>query len=225
MTIIHNHLVFFHKTNPAIRLIFAPTKNNYQNLTPTIMKTKNLLFGVLLIVFSACTTTKVVSDYNEKFDFNNVQTYKIVIDENTHNSNVMINDLNRARIESSINNQMNNRGLTESETPDVYVYYNMGVEHKKNYSTSSSYYSPHYGRRGYGGGYGHGHSSTQEYTTTDGNLTISIHCPVSDELLWYGAGVKSIDGKSKKKDQELDKAIDKIMDELPIMKLEELASE
>lgn len=186
------------------------------------MKTKYMIWGVLLTVISSCTTTKVVSDYSEKFDFENVQTYKIVVNEDAKNSNVMVNDLNRARIETSIESQLNSRGLTESETPDVYIYYSMGVEHKKNYSTSSSYYSPHYGRRGYGGGYGHGHSSTQEYTTSDGNLSIAMHCSETDELLWYGSGVKSIDGKSKKKEQKLDEAIDKIMDELPMQKLENL---
>lgn len=183
------------------------------------MRTRNLIVGIFaLFLLSACSTTQVLTDRNTNFDFNEVKTYKIVYDTVNHKSNVVINDIHRQRIENSINKQMALRGLSESNTPDVYIYYHAGVEHMRNYSTSSTYHAPYYGRRGYWGGYGHGHSSTTEYITTDGTLTLEMVCAKQAELVWYASGTETLKSNYRNKEEHLDKAIDLIMQEFPMQK-------
>ena len=76
------------------------------------------------------------------------------------------------------------------------------------------------GRRGgYRGGYGgmgSSYSTTSEYETILGKLTISLIDAKTEELLWLGAGEKDLKSSNKKIEENINKAVAKIMKKFPI---------
>jgi len=189
------------------------------------MKTFNKIFAALLIItMASCSSMKITSDKNAGFDFNSISTYKIEYAFDGENSNMLMNELMQARIHESLDHELNQRGLSAGNDPEIIITYSSEIDAKKNYSTNSTYMGgPYYGGRGrYYGGYGIGssYSTTNEYTTYDGKLIISMYDAESGKLLWYAGGEKQLKMNSKKADEKIAKAISKIMEEFPLEKID-----
>ena len=82
------------------------------------MKTFKLVPVFLLLILASCSTVSVYSDYDKNANFASYKTYaffKPGIDK------VEISDLDKRRILRAIDDQMQAKGFTKSENPDLLV--------------------------------------------------------------------------------------------------------
>ena len=79
---------------------------------------KNIILLISIFIFCSCSSVKVFSDFDHSIDFSNYETFayfKPEIDK------VDISDLDKRRILKSLDNEMNLKGLSKSETPDLLI--------------------------------------------------------------------------------------------------------
>ena len=181
------------------------------------MKTKKRVGIALLflITLSACSSTQVMTDYKRKADFSSKRSYKIEHQPEINGvSAANINSLNKERIETALQLQLEQRGLNTAESPDVIVAYSLSSRVEKSYY--STYHTPYYGGRwGYYGG-GMNSSTTTESATTYGDLTIALIDAKTNELIWYSVVSKPLDSNIKNREAEINKVIEKVFVEFPI---------
>ena len=82
------------------------------------MKKLFLLSAVLTLLLTSCSAVRVNTDYDQNVKFEQYKTYayqKSVIDK------AEISDLDKRRILRSIDETMQTKGFSKSETPDVLV--------------------------------------------------------------------------------------------------------
>ncbi len=202
------------------------------------MKRLPRFLSVLLVsvLMSGCATIAIQRDYDESASFVDYQTFSWIPAKNTQDVPGPYRDdgLLDKRIKRAVTNALAYQGYTEQPdgTPDFYVVYRVGLE-EKGYSYGFGY--PY----GYGFGYGHGfghhsgfHRSFFGYggygypyggyggyggygtTYTEGTLVIDIIDAKTDELVWRGAAVSTIDDTTYDA-KEINKAVEKILEEFP----------
>jgi hypothetical protein len=122
------------------------------------------------------------------------------------------------RLVAAIEAQLAKKGLTQNDSaPDVFVVYHIAFDQQKDISTYSS--GPMYG--GYGWGWGGGWGTT----TTDvrvreilvGTLAVDIVDAKNKQMAWRGLGTKEINttAKPEKRDENINKAVEKIFKNYP----------
>ena len=77
------------------------------------MKNLKYLFLVLLM---SCSTSKVITDYDDKADFSSFKTYAFYEDVGKG-----LNELDVRRVTSIMNTELNKLGIQESENPDFFI--------------------------------------------------------------------------------------------------------
>ncbi len=162
------------------------------------MKIYSLLFIILAFVISSCNTVRVTYDFDRATDFNTYKTY------NYHQKGIdklELNDLDKRRILNAIDAQMTAKGLTKSETPDLYL--NVLASSKEKINIDNGYY----------GGYWGGGSRVYQYTS--GTIIIDVIDDKRNTLVWQGAGsglnVSDLDRKA----DDIPQAIAEIMAKFP----------
>lgn len=174
------------------------------------MKTHTLL----AVVFAAglllsCSSIKVKSDYNEAADFSTYTTF----DFSESSTSLPVNELVKKRILSSITDNLTQKGLTRSSTPDILVDLGLVTKDKKEYTTNTVGVNSYYGRRWrIGTGVSSSRTEVREYT--EGTLLIHLVDAKKEELLWMGSGSGTLNDKSSRPEQ-ITKAVDKIMASYP----------
>jgi hypothetical protein len=122
------------------------------------------------------------------------------------------------RIVAAIELQLAAKGLEPTDTnPDVFVIYHVAMDKQKDISTYSS--NVGYGPYGYGWGGGWG-STTTDVRVRDilvGTLAIDLVDAKKKEMVWRGLGTKEINvnAKPEKRDENIGKAVEKIMRNYP----------
>lgn len=180
---------------------------------------KLLVFVAAVSLLASCTSTKIVTDSVNNVDFSAYKTVKIEYQPNEGSQ--QIDPINAQRIESAIQKQTQERGLSEAKEADVKIVWGVGIDIQKNYSTNSTYYGNRgYGYRGRIGGYGYGsgYSTTHEYTTRTGTFQVALIDSSTDQVIWLGSASENINGNKKKADEKINIIIEKVFKEFPIKK-------
>ena len=107
------------------------------------MKTIKFLPLLLLFIMGSCSSVRVASDYDKKADFSKYKTYAFF---KTGIDKVEISDLDKKRILRSIEEAMNAKGFTKSETPDLLINFFTKSTEQVNVNNNSWGY-------GFGGGW------------------------------------------------------------------------
>ena len=165
-----------------------------------------LLFAVTL---TSCNTVRVASDYDQKVDFGQYDTYaffKPGIDR------ADISDLDKKRILRAIEEEMAEIGFTKSEDPELLV----SIFTKTN-ENINIYQNPMLGY-GYGWGWspwywGVGHNTVN--TTSEGTLYIDLIDANEKELVWQGMGTAALASKVDKKQERINKIVSEILEKYP----------
>jgi hypothetical protein len=179
------------------------------------MKIRLMLSLITLVMLWGCSgSLKVIADYNGGLDFSKYNTYNFYEPDTVIHHNelpAIVNPLNQRRIEKAIVEEMELRGYTRSADPDVLITYFLKIEDKTEYSaTSYNYYNPYYGGYGYYGyygGYGYGWTEVTAYDYKVGTLVVDLVDGRTNELIWYGAGSKALNGAPRHPEQEINDAI------------------
>jgi hypothetical protein len=179
------------------------------------MKTFKLLPLLLLFIVSSCDTVKVYSDYDKSADFAQYKTFAFMksgIDK------VEISDLDKKRILNAIDRQMQSKGFTKSENPDLLI----NIFTKSREEISVNQFSAGYG---YGWGWGwnpymYGGQTTVT-SSTEGTLYIDLIDAKKKELIWQGEGTGTLSKDMNEKDVIVNDIVTKILAQYPPAKPEE----
>lgn len=177
------------------------------------MKTFKLVPVFLLLILASCSSVSVYSDYDKNVDFASYKTYaffKPGIDK------VEISDLDKRRILHAIDTEMQAKGFTKSENPDLLV----NIFTKSREQVSVNQFSAGWG---YGWGWGwnpymmYGGQTTVS-TSTEGTLFIDLIDAKRKEMIWQGEGVATLTKNVDKKDAKVAEIVNKVLAQYPPVK-------
>lgn len=177
------------------------------------MKTLKLIPFLLLLILTSCSTVTVYSDYDKTVDFTPYKTYayfKPGIDK------VEISDLDKRRILRAIDDQMQAKGFTKSENPDLLV--NIFTKSREQVDVNQF-------TAGWGYGWGWGWNPYMMYggqttvsTSTEGTLYIDLIDAKKKEMIWQGEGIGTLTRNIDKKDEKIGEFVAKILAQYPPVK-------
>jgi hypothetical protein len=172
---------------------------------------RSLIFacaGLGALLLTGCSSLSVNSDWDQKADFSQYQTYSVMKPQSP------ASDLVERRIVDAIRVHLNERGFTEDETnPDMIVAPHVNVKDRVDVQT----YNYGYPYAGYGYGYypyWHGGTDVAVSEYQEGTLVLDIVDGADREMVWRGWGTKIIDDKSGDA-FEIQKVVDKILEQYP----------
>ena len=191
------------------------------------MKKIVILFLLAAVVLGGCSGIKVVADFDPTVDFTQYKTFEYYgwIEE----SDRVLNDLDRGRIENAFGAELLARGLEFVEDGGDLVVGLFIVAQQKTQTTAHTTQMGGYG--GYGGYYGYGpgwgwgggHSTTtySEYDYVEGTLVCDIYDKAKEQLVWEGIGTGTINENPKNRDQSIPAAVKQIMAKYPVQPIAE----
>ncbi|WP_306026741.1 MULTISPECIES: DUF4136 domain-containing protein [unclassified Allomuricauda] len=150
-------------------------------------------FGLL----ASCTSVRVVSDYDQKADFD---TYKSYAFYKTGIDKAQISDLDKKRILRAIETEMGSRGFVKSDNPDVLI--SIFTKEREQVDV-------------YNNNFGWGGNNVS--TRTEGSLYIDVIDANRKELVWQGRGVGTLNNikNIEKKEQRIKEFVAQILEEYP----------
>jgi len=171
---------------------------------------KNIIILLIIFVLSSCSSIKVFSDYDRGIDFSNYETFayfKPEIDK------VDISDLDKRRILKALDFEMNSKGLSKSETPDLLIGFTTKAKEQIYVNT----------RNNFGWGWGRGFNpwfwGTGGYnsvsTRTEGTLYVNIIDATTKQLVWQGKGRGGINEFMKNRDERISLFVHEIVENYP----------
>jgi hypothetical protein len=178
------------------------------------MKTIKFLPLLLLFIVASCDTVKVYSDYDKSADFTQYKTYAFMksgIDK------VEISDLDKRRILNAIDQQLQAKGMTKSENPDLLI--NIFTKSREQVSVNQF-------NAGYGYGWGWGWNpymyggQTYVSSSTEGTLYIDLIDAKKKELIWQGEGTGTLTKDMDRKDEIVNNIVTQILAQYPPAKEE-----
>jgi hypothetical protein len=176
------------------------------------MKTIKLLPLLLLFMITSCNTVRVYSDYDKSADFAQYKTFAFMksgIDK------VEISDLDKKRILNSIDQQLQAKGMTKSENPDLLV--NIFTKSREQVSVNQF-------NAGWGYGWGWGWNpymmggmggQTTVTSSTEGTLYIDLIDAKKKELIWQGEGTGTLTKEMNRKDEVINNIVSQILAQYP----------
>lgn len=182
-----------------------------KHLIQKIMKTFKLVPILLLLILTSCSSVTVYSDYDKNVDFTPYKTYaffKPGIDK------VEISDLDKRRILHAIDAEMQAKGFTKSENPDLLV----NIFTKSREQVNVNQFNAGWG---YGWGWGwnpwmmYGGNQTSVSTSTEGTLYIDLIDAKKKEMIWQGEGQGTLTRNIDKKDEKIAAFVNKILAQYP----------
>ncbi|SHG55091.1 protein of unknown function [Salegentibacter echinorum] len=164
---------------------------------------------LLLAVFvSSCSSVRVASDYDREVNFNQYSSYaffKPGIDK------AEISDLDKKRILRAIEAEMQRKGFTKSQNPDLLVsIFTKTNENINIYQNNMGY--------GYGWGWhpwywGSGYNTVNR--TSEGTLYIDLIDADGKELVWQGMGTAALASDVNKKQKRINEIVQEILAKYP----------
>ncbi|MEP1097027.1 MAG: DUF4136 domain-containing protein [Cyclobacteriaceae bacterium] len=185
---------------------------------------KKILLGLLVLTVSACSSVKVLSDYDSKAEFKNYKTFEIAPPQEDLPSDPVINQLNGQRVTAAIINQMESRGYELTSNADLVVNIFVKVENRTEQTTT--YDGPYFPYRmnywyyGYWGYYnywgpGWGYSTVRVRDYKEGTLVVDLVDAKTKKLVWHGVAIGDPDNFRKKAEERINNAIEKLFAEFP----------
>ena len=163
---------------------------------------------LLLFIFTSCSTVKVATDFDKEANFNQYKSfafYKPGVDK------AQISDLDKKRILRAIEENLNAKGMTKSEKPDLLV--SIFTKEKERVDVYNNNF-------GYGWGwnpYWYGSYNTSSVSrTSEGTLFIDLIDSKTNNLVWQGMGSADlVTNNMEKKEERIREIVMKILAEYP----------
>lgn len=171
------------------------------------MKTlKSLSLLLFVAVLTSCSSVRVSSDYDKSVDYSQYKTYAFYKDGI---DKVKIHDLDKKRILKAIERELQAKGMTASENPDVLI--NIFTEATERVDVSHWNY-------GYGWGwgpFGMGMNHSTVNRSTEGTLYIDLIDGKKKELVWQGVGEGALTKNIERKEERINEFVNKILAKYP----------
>jgi len=172
---------------------------------------KYLLFVIVVISITSCSSVKVVYDYDKQVDFTKYKTYAFTEEV----AKLPVDDLNRGRLITAVETELAAKGFTKSDNPDVLIDMHITAKKRTEAVANTSGGYGRYGRYGYGGGFS---TTTVDYNEyLDGTLLINMVDKSTEKIAWQGRGTKTIDedASASKREQNINYAVKQIFTNYP----------
>ena len=174
------------------------------------MKAFKLLAIILFLTLSSCSSINVYNDYDKGVDFSQYKTYafhKRGIDK------VQISELDKKRILNAIDLELNKKGMSKSENPDLLI----NIFTKEREQVDVSQFNMGWG---YGWGWGWnpfmmGGQQTTVTSSTEGTLYIDFIDAKKKEMIWQGEGTGFLTKNTHKKEERINAFVTKIVAQYP----------
>ncbi|MDH4047261.1 MAG: DUF4136 domain-containing protein [Gammaproteobacteria bacterium] len=178
-----------------------------------------VIFGIfILAALSACATSNLRSDYDKTVDFGQYKTYNFYANAGPENTEYQ--SLFSQYVMAAITREMEARGYTRSDDPDLLVNFNAILEDKTQITTSPApmaggYYG--YRRGFYDPWYGYGYAQeTNVSQYTEGTFNIDLVDPRRKKLVWEAVDVARVtEKKLKNMEVTINKAVPKYFANFP----------
>ena len=141
--------------------------------------TKNIYLTFVLLIASACASIpSVESDFDSSYDISKYKTFLIEpIDGKNDSSQISLNPILIKRVMRSIQSELDFKGFSKSEDPDLIIKVLVGTnrENNKSHESSQFFYSPNGWRDTY----------TRYYPIDKEAIAIRVYDKKSNEVVWY----------------------------------------
>lgn len=166
------------------------------------------LLVLFVLVFTSCSSVRVATDYDREVNFNQYQTYaffKPGIDR------AEISDLDKKRILRAIETEMQQKGFTKSDNPDLLV--SIFTKTKENINIYNNNFAYGYGWGWHPWYWGAGYNTVNR--TTDGTLYIDLIDAEEKELVWQGMGTAALARDVDRKQKRINEIVEEILEKYP----------
>lgn len=166
-----------------------------------------LLLSVSLLLAACASGPEIHSDYDRSVDFSEYKTYNFFNPLGIENPNY--SSIAGQVFRDAISDELNKRGYTISETPDLMINVSATMQDKTKVTTyNDPMYGGYYGYRAgfYDPWYGYGYGTDVHVSQyTEGTINIDMVDATRKRMVWEGVGVGRVSGK--KTNEELRTAI------------------
>ena len=149
-----------------------------------------ITLGMLILLAGCASKPTIETDYDHSVDFSQYKTYGFFNPMGIENPNY--SSVLGSIFRDAISKEMESRGYTQSDTPDLLINVSGKMKDKTKVTTSPSMHGGYYGyRRGhYGawGGYGYG-STTHVSNYTEGTVNVDLVDVELKRMVWEGVAV------------------------------------
>lgn len=162
----------------------------------------------IFFLIASCASVKITSDFDKTAPFSSYKTYAFTPEA----MNLGINELNRARLITAIENELSLKGFTKSEKPDVMIDIKIKGEQKQTATATST---GGYGRYGWGRG---ASTTTINYDSyVEGTLFIEMVDVSKNQFVWQGRGVATLDpdASAEKREKNINNIVKQIFAKYP----------
>jgi hypothetical protein len=181
--------------------------------------------AVMIALLSACApSVKVRSDADPTVNLNQYQTYGFFSQMGIEGDNY--SNLLGQHFRDAVSSQMNSRGFSQSDSPQLQINVSIGAEDKVRVNTYQDPYlhGGYYGRGGYGygyggmGGYGYGGGTrTTVHQYTEAKVYIDLVDSTEHKMVWQGVATFTVTDKMQEQLREtVHNTVDKIFSKFPI---------
>lgn len=173
---------------------------------------KKLLPGIVfLTVLTACNSLKVSYDYDKQADFAKYKSYAFSEDA----LKLPIQQLNRDRLLKAIEKEMEAKGFSKSDQPDVLIDLHVRAQEKQDATATTTGPGLYGSRYGYAGGF----STTQVnyYSYVEGTLFVDMVDRSTEKIIWQGRGTKTLDehASAEKRERNINTGVQQIFAKYP----------
>ena len=192
---------------------------------------KGIYIILAVVLTAACASVKVTSDYDKTADFSKHKTFQYY--GWAKNSDQILNQFDKDRIEKAFQGEFIKRGWTETQTnPDAIVSLYIVVDQKTSYTSYTDYYNtgmyggmydPVYGygyARGNGMGMGTSTTTTHQHDYEVGTLIVDVFDAKEKKQIWQGIGKGTISENTSKREERINKAVSEIMAAFPVQAIQ-----
>ena len=183
---------------------------------------------IILLTITSCSSIKIHTDVDGTADFTKFRSFEYY--GWADNSDQMLNDIDKRRIESAFADEFYKRGLgVVGKDGDLVIALHIVVQQKQQTTATTTSMGGGYG--GYGGYYGYGPGygwgggySTTQVNTYDyevGTLIVSVYDKAKEQLIWESSAAGEINQNPKGRDKRIPVIVGKIMAKYPVAPIEE----
>ena len=185
---------------------------------------KNLLLFILVLplLFSSCSSTKVIADYDPAIDFSTYKTFSFL--PWNRQSDEILNDFDKRRFRAAVTYEMESFGYTKVEAEgDLTINIFLIIDQKTGTSAYTDYYTSGVGVGYYYGPWGYNtpggvsaYTTMHSYDYEEGTLILDLLDRKKKQLAWQGTAKGTLKSNPEAKNEGIKNVINKLFTKYPL---------